>query len=316
MTASAARTTTTSTAGILGSSRWSSRMPTSEATPTAAAVPLNSRSAQAGEERLRLRDQAVGVDREAEQLGQLADDDRQRESVHVADLGRLREQVGHEPEVGDPRDGHDHPDEQGQHRRQRDGLGRVTAGQGQRRDRRGDHRPQRGVRPEHEDARRAEDRVAEQAEDRGVETGDRRAARRARRRPCPAARGARRAPAPRPGPWAASHAGRCGTRPPRGRTAGARWYEEAPVARRWERSSGDPFLDDGGVHTRSALTYPAIVATDGSVGHHPARVSGRGLRARARSGRPSGHPRPRCAGSPPTRRGVAPRRRPRSWRGR
>ena len=45
----------------------------------------------------------VGVDREPEQLRQLADEDRQRQPVHVADLRRLREQVGDEPEPRDAR---------------------------------------------------------------------------------------------------------------------------------------------------------------------------------------------------------------------
>ena len=54
------------------------------------------------DERVRLVDQSVGVGREAEQLRQLADQDRQRQPVHVADLGRLGEQVGDEPELRDP----------------------------------------------------------------------------------------------------------------------------------------------------------------------------------------------------------------------
>ena len=43
-------------------------------------------------------DQAVGVHGEPEQLGQLTDEDGEREAVHVPDLGRLREQVGDEAE--------------------------------------------------------------------------------------------------------------------------------------------------------------------------------------------------------------------------
>ncbi len=160
--------------GTFGSSRCSSRMPTRDATPMTAAVGLTSPSATPETKRLRLVDQAVGVDREPEQLGQLADHDGERQAVHVADLGRLGQQVGDEAEVRQPGHGHDQADEQGQHRRQCDGLGRVAARERQGGDGRRDHRPERRVRAEHEDARRPEDRVAEQAEDRGVETGDRR----------------------------------------------------------------------------------------------------------------------------------------------
>ena len=50
-------------------------------------------------EGLRLLDEAVRVGREAEQLRQLADEDGQGEAVHVADLRRLGQQVGDEPEA-------------------------------------------------------------------------------------------------------------------------------------------------------------------------------------------------------------------------
>ena len=52
--------------------------------------------ADAADERARLADQAVRVDGEPEQLGQLADEDGEREAVHVPDLRRLRQQVGDE----------------------------------------------------------------------------------------------------------------------------------------------------------------------------------------------------------------------------
>ena len=108
LTASAARTTTTSTAGTFGSSRCSSRMPTSEADADRGGRAVDTaRRPAPDDERPGLVDQPVGVDGEAEQLGQLADDDRQRQPVHVADLGRLGQQVGDEPEVGEPGDGHD-----------------------------------------------------------------------------------------------------------------------------------------------------------------------------------------------------------------
>ena len=128
-----------------------------------------------------LADQAVGVDREAEQLRQLADQDGQREAVHVADHGGLGQQVGDEPEL--------------RHRAARtmiaptmsasiDASAIARSGSppapisGS--DRRRDHRPERGVRAQHEDPRRAEHRVAEQAHDRRVQAGDRRQARQLR----------------------------------------------------------------------------------------------------------------------------------------
>ena len=60
-------------------------------------------SRQPADEPGELADQAVGVHREPEQLGQLADQDGQGQAVHVADHGRLGEQVGDEAEPGDAR---------------------------------------------------------------------------------------------------------------------------------------------------------------------------------------------------------------------
>ena len=123
----------------------------SDTTPMTAAVGLIELVRHPREERLGLADQAVGVDREAEQLGQLADDDGQGQAVHVPDLGRLGQQVGDEAEMCEPRHRHDDPDEEREDRGQRDRLVRVTAGQRERRDGGRDHRPQRGVGAEHED---------------------------------------------------------------------------------------------------------------------------------------------------------------------
>ena len=47
-----------------------------------------------------------------------------RKAVHVADHGRLRQQIRDEPELGHASDDHDHAHDQGQHRGQRDALGR------------------------------------------------------------------------------------------------------------------------------------------------------------------------------------------------
>ena len=56
-------------------------------------------SAMPLEEAADLGDQAVGVDREPEQLGQLADQDGQGQPVHVADHRRLGQQVGDEAQL-------------------------------------------------------------------------------------------------------------------------------------------------------------------------------------------------------------------------
>ena len=128
---------------------------------------------QASEERLHLVDERVGVGREAEQLRELPDDDRDAEAVHVPDLhlarraGRRRTRACRAPNPismsptrmaimpantmalpGSP----------------------VTD---QRRDGREDQGRDRRVGPEHEHPRRAEHRVADQAGDGRVEPGDR-----------------------------------------------------------------------------------------------------------------------------------------------
>ena len=72
------------------------------------------------EERPHLLDEAVGVGREPAQLGQLADDDGDRQPVHVSDLDLLREQVGDETELRDPEPDQDQPDHDRHHPGERD----------------------------------------------------------------------------------------------------------------------------------------------------------------------------------------------------
>ena len=98
---------------------------------------------QADREPLRLGQQSVGIDGETEQLGQLPDHDGDGQPVHVADLRRLREQVRHEPETGQPGDGHQHTDEHGKQGREGDSPRRVPTGQHQGKDRGRDHRAER-----------------------------------------------------------------------------------------------------------------------------------------------------------------------------
>jgi hypothetical protein len=115
--------------------------------------------------------QPVSIDGEPEELGQLTDDDGQRQPVHVADLGRLRQQVRDEPELGQPGDHHHHADQHRQQRGERNGSRGVAAREHEGGDRRRDHRAKGRVWAQHQHPGRPEDRVAEQAQDRGVEPG-------------------------------------------------------------------------------------------------------------------------------------------------
>ncbi len=127
------------------------------------------------EEHADLLEERVGVRREAEQLWQLADDDRDGEAVHVSDLHLLREEVGDEPELPEPEPDLGKADEHRQHAGQRDRGRGISAGQ-QRRDRSQDQRRDRRVGAQHEYPRGAEHRVADEARDRRVQAGDRRKA--------------------------------------------------------------------------------------------------------------------------------------------
>jgi hypothetical protein len=65
-------------------------------------------------------DEALRIDREAEQLGQLADDDRDRQPGQVAHPDRHRQQVGDETQAADPGGDADRPDHQCEHPRESD----------------------------------------------------------------------------------------------------------------------------------------------------------------------------------------------------
>ena len=123
------------------------------------------------EEGLELRPEALGVGREAEQLGQLADDDDERQPVHVAHLHLVGQEVGHEAEAGESHADLDEGDDHGQHAGQGDGP--VGVAPDQQRDQGGeDHRRDGRVGAEHQDPRRPEDGVSDQASDGRVEAGD------------------------------------------------------------------------------------------------------------------------------------------------
>ena len=85
------------------------------------------RLVEVGEERAHLLEEAVGVGREPEELRQLADDDGDRQAVHVADLHLAREEVGDESELCYPEADLDDPDEQREHAGELDRLHRVVA---------------------------------------------------------------------------------------------------------------------------------------------------------------------------------------------
>ena len=174
LTRRAASTTTTSTLGTLGMQPVQQQDAGQRADPEDGGRRLASPCASPDTKARASATSPFGIDGEPEELGQLADDDRQREPVHVADLGRLRQQVRDEPEPGQPGDHHHHADHHRQHRRERDGPSGVTVGEQERGDRRRDHRAQRRVGTEHQHSGGPEDRVPDQAQDRGVEPGHRR----------------------------------------------------------------------------------------------------------------------------------------------
>jgi hypothetical protein len=124
-------------------------------------------------ERRDLAEEAVGVHRESEDLGELADQDRHGQAVHVADHRGLRDQVRDESELPDSRDHGDHAGHERESRGERDraaGLA-VRPDEGQHSGR--DHGTERGVRAQHQDPRGSEQRISEEAENRRVQAGDR-----------------------------------------------------------------------------------------------------------------------------------------------
>jgi hypothetical protein len=124
------------------------------------------------DERPYLGDHALRVGREAEELGQLTEQHGQRDPVHVAVADGLGQQVGDEPEAGEPGEHAQQAREDRQHAGQGDGFGVAAGGQGE--DRGRDQRGQGGVRTKDEDPARAGDGVDDQRNDGGVEPVDRR----------------------------------------------------------------------------------------------------------------------------------------------
>ena len=142
-------TTATSTAGITRVTRGRIRRTARQPTPTASVAAWV--SSRWDTKARQLLHESVGVGREAEQLGELTDDDRDREAVHVADLDLARQQIGDEAELRDAHRELHGADEQREHPGQRDGAVGPTPGE-QRHQGREDQRRDRRVGAEHQDA--------------------------------------------------------------------------------------------------------------------------------------------------------------------
>ena len=164
-----AATTATSTAGIFFETPGNPSSSASVPRPTRSVVVFV--SIEVRQEGADLVDEAVGVGREAEELGQLADDDRDGQPVHVADLDLLGEQVGDEPQLAQAQADLDEAYHERQHPRHGDRAGGVVR-HDERHDGGEDERRDGRVRAEDEHARRPEKRVHDETGDRRVEAGD------------------------------------------------------------------------------------------------------------------------------------------------
>ena len=153
----------------------SSRISTSVPAPMANAVQLACPPSDRLGDPHEVAQRPGAVDRKAEQLGQLADQHRERDAVHVAVADRLGQQLGDESQAHDADQDAHQPRHHRHQARHRHGAHRV-AGRQRQHDRE-DHRGERGVRPEHQDAARAEQGVGEQRDDGGVQAVDPRDAR-------------------------------------------------------------------------------------------------------------------------------------------
>ena len=119
---------------------------------------------------LQLRHELVGVARIAEQLGQLADEDDQRDAVQIAGQDRLRQEGGDEAEPGRAGDQVEHAGHQREDRQQGQIPLRVACRE--RRQARSDQQAGGGVRTDDQLPRGAEQRIGEQREDRRVDADD------------------------------------------------------------------------------------------------------------------------------------------------
>ena len=107
--------------------RLSSRIAASVPAPTANAVQLACPPSIASRDPPEVAQRTVAIDREAEELGQLADQHRERDAVHVAVADRLRQQLGDESQPQHPdSDAHQTRDHR-HHARDGDRAHRVAA---------------------------------------------------------------------------------------------------------------------------------------------------------------------------------------------
>ena len=118
---------------------------------------------------------SFALDREAEELWQLADQNGQCNSVHIAVPYRLGEQLGDKTQAPDAGQNAYRPRNDRHHGSERCGAKRIATRQ--RNDNAEDDSCQRRVRSQHEDAAGAEQRVDQQRYDRCVQTVDARQAR-------------------------------------------------------------------------------------------------------------------------------------------
>ena len=119
-------TTATSTPGTFGSQRWSTTITTSPNNPinAAAVTVFPDRIPSTNPETSPIR--VSELNGEPKQLWQLAHQDRERETGHVADLGRLGEQVGDEAQLCHTGQDHHGAHQDGQHGCQCHGAGRAS----------------------------------------------------------------------------------------------------------------------------------------------------------------------------------------------
>ena len=118
---------------------------------------------------------AAALDGEAEDLGQLADQHRQRNAVHVPVADGLGQEFGDESQASQPNQNAHGPGHNRHHPGDGDGARGVAARQ--RQDDGEDDGGQRRVGPQHEDAAGTEQRVGQQRHNRRVESVDARHAR-------------------------------------------------------------------------------------------------------------------------------------------
>ena len=154
---------------------FSSRITASVPAPTRNAVQLARPSSTAVAMATEVSQRSVALDREPEELGQLTDQYRQGNAVHVSIADRLGKEFRDESQTCQAGQNAHGPGYDRHHAGQRDGTHRVAARQ--RQDDGEDDGSQRRVGSQHKDAAGTEQRVGQQRNDRRVESVDARHAR-------------------------------------------------------------------------------------------------------------------------------------------